>query len=185
MRPGYKVFLDANVLANIAVCDLLLRLAEKPRQFKPMWSEKVLEEVYKVHTERLSWPQELAESFQKEVRSAFPNAICSDYQHLEPHMTNDPKDHHVLAAAIHSGASHLLTFNLKDFPPASIEPWTILVEHPQEYLLNLYKTNPLQVVSRIASISSRRGTELEIEILRLGDALPLFASRLLDDLKLG
>ncbi len=31
MRADYRVFLDACVLANHGVCDLLLRLSERPR----------------------------------------------------------------------------------------------------------------------------------------------------------
>lgn len=33
MQADFKIVLDACVLANIAVCDLFLRLAEKPRLF--------------------------------------------------------------------------------------------------------------------------------------------------------
>ena len=42
MQADFKVFLDACVLANIATCDLLLRLAERPRQYMPLWSDGVL-----------------------------------------------------------------------------------------------------------------------------------------------
>lgn len=49
MKADFKVLLDACVLANNAVCDLLLRLAEKPRQFLPLWSGEILPEVRRVH----------------------------------------------------------------------------------------------------------------------------------------
>jgi hypothetical protein len=32
MKADYRVLLDACVLANFGVCDLLLRLSERPRQ---------------------------------------------------------------------------------------------------------------------------------------------------------
>jgi hypothetical protein len=35
MRADFKVVLDACVLANFGVCDLLLRLAERPRLYLP------------------------------------------------------------------------------------------------------------------------------------------------------
>jgi predicted nucleic acid-binding protein len=185
MKSDYKIFLDACVLANISVCDLLLRLAEKPRLYVPAWSEKVLNEVFRVHTERLKWPKALAESFQHEIRAAFPEAMTNGFEYLETQITNNPKDRHVLAAAIHGGASHIVTFNLKDFPRDSTESWSILVEHPQQYLLTLYDIDSAQVVSRIAAIAARRDTDPETELLRLGRVLPRFSSRLLDDLQLG
>jgi len=46
MIADYKILLDANVLANYAVCNLYLRLAEKPRLFLPKWSPDILDEVY-------------------------------------------------------------------------------------------------------------------------------------------
>jgi hypothetical protein len=42
MRADFKVVLDACVLANFGVCDLLLRLAERPRLYLPRWSEELL-----------------------------------------------------------------------------------------------------------------------------------------------
>lgn len=40
MRADFKVVLDACVLANHGVCNLLLKLAEKPRLYRPCWSEE-------------------------------------------------------------------------------------------------------------------------------------------------
>ena len=45
MIADYKILLDANVLANYAVCNLYLRLAEKPRLFLPKWTPYIPEEV--------------------------------------------------------------------------------------------------------------------------------------------
>jgi hypothetical protein len=55
VRGDFRVYLDACVLANIAVCDLLLRLAERPRQYLPKWSDEVLAETRRTQ-ERLGWP---------------------------------------------------------------------------------------------------------------------------------
>jgi hypothetical protein len=53
------------------------------------------------------------------METAFHDARVTGYQHLEDSLTCDEKDRHVLAAAIHCGATDLVTFNLKDFPPDS------------------------------------------------------------------
>lgn len=185
MKADFKVFLDACVLANYGVCDLLLRLAERPRQFLPVWSEAVLVEVYGVHTGKLGWPDELATSFGHELRAHFPEAMSAGYEHLLPAVTNDPKDRHVLAAAAHAGAPMILTFNLKDFRADALAPWGIEARHPQDYLLTLYEMDDVQVVSRIAAIAAKRGQDQEDILIHLGKSLPKFASRLLDDLNLG
>lgn len=185
MKADFRVFIDACVLANYAVCDLLLRLAERPRQYLPVWSEAVLEEVYRTHTEKLGWPEHLAVYFGEELRNHFPEALSSDYEHLLPAVTNDPKDRHVLAAAAHAGAEVILTFNLRDFPEEALAPWGIDAKHPQDYLLTLYEIDKSQVVARISEIAAKRGEDMEDTLMRLGAALPLFASRLLDDLDLG
>lgn len=39
---NYRVVLDACVLANHGVCDLFLRLAERPRLYSPQWSQRIL-----------------------------------------------------------------------------------------------------------------------------------------------
>ena len=184
MKADFRVFIDACVLANYAVCDLLLRLAERPRQYVPVWSETVLEEVYRTHTEKLDWPVELATSFGEALRTHFPEALATDYEHLLPAVMNDPKDRHVLAAAAHSGAEVILTFNLKDFPDEALEPWGIEAKHPQGYLQTLYEIDDVQVVARIAEIAAKRGEDMEDVLVRLGVALPTFSSRLLDDLNL-
>lgn len=184
MKANSKVFLDSCVLANIGVCDLLLRLAEHPRQFLPIWSERVLDEVFHTHTGKLNWPEDLAASFRQALLDHFPEAISSDYEHLIPAMTNQEKDRHVLAAAVHASAEVILTFNLKDFPPHALAPWSIRVLHPQDYLQMLYETDDVEVISRITAIATRRGEDPQDVLVRLGRALPTFARRLLDDLSL-
>jgi len=185
MRADFKVCLDACVLANFGVADLLLKLAERPRQYLPVWSEEILAEVYRTQTDKLGWPVELATTFGSELRKHFPEAIVSGYDHLLAAVTNDPKDRHVVAAAIHAGADVILTFNLKDFPAEALVPWGIEATHPQDYLLILYEMDNLQVVSRIGAIAAERGRAQEDVLLHLGKSLPAFASRLLDDLNLG
>lgn len=184
MKADARAFMDACVLANFGVCDLLLRLAEKPRLFLPFWSNEVLDEVYRVHVQKLHWKKEIADSFQSEIRRAFPEATVEEYEHLTPDLTNDKKDRHVLAAAIRSGSSLILTFNVKDFPKKSLKPWSIDVSHPQDFLLNLYEMESAQVVIRIAAIAARRKLE-PLEVLRrLGKVLPKFSSKLIEDLNL-
>lgn len=91
---------------------------------------------------KLHWPPHLIESFEAALRSTFPEALVSGYEHLVPAATNDPKDQHVLAAAIHADAEVILTFNLRDFPDEALAPWRIEAMHPQDYLLTHYEEQP-------------------------------------------
>ena len=184
LKADFDVFVDACVLADIAVCDVLLRLAERPRQYRPLWSDEVLAETRRTQ-ETLGWPAHLVDSFEDRLRVVFPESLVSGYEHVLPAVTNDPKDRHVLAAAVHAGAPVILTFNLRHFAEESLKPWGIAARHPQDYLLTLYEMDPLQVVSRISEIAAKRRQDEQDVLLRLGRALPDFAARLLDDLDLG
>jgi len=53
------------------------------------------------------------------MRRAFPDAEVRGYENLAETMTCDPKDRHVLAAAVRSDAAVLVTFNIGDFPDTS------------------------------------------------------------------
>jgi len=44
VKADYRISMDACVLANFGVCDLLLRLSERPRLIVPHWSADVLAE---------------------------------------------------------------------------------------------------------------------------------------------
>ena len=65
MRADFDVLIDACVLANHGVCDLLLSLAERPRLFVPHWTAKILREVERTHREKLGWPANLVDLFQR------------------------------------------------------------------------------------------------------------------------
>ncbi len=115
---------------------------------------------------------------------SFPDSVVDDYTHLVPVLTNDEKDRHVLGATIRSGASVIVTFNLKDFPAGALQPWGIEACHPQDYLLTLYSMSPEIVLLKLNEMARRRNKELIDLILLLGKALPSFSSHLIEDLAL-
>lgn len=184
MRADFKVVLDACVLANFGVANLLLILAEKPRLYLPLWSDEILAETRRTQVGKLGWEERLADSFQAQLRSQFPESLVSGYQHLVGDCVNAHKDRHVLACAIHSRAELVLTFNLKDFKEEALAPWQITAVHPQNYLLTLFELEPLLVMHQLGAISQKRGVAVEDHLIDLGRFLPAFASRLLEDLEL-
>jgi predicted nucleic acid-binding protein len=182
VTADFAVVLDACVLANSRVCDLFLRLAEQPRLYRPHWSEEILAEVKSTHVRKLKWPAKIAASWQQKVRESFPEASVSGYQPLVSKLQNHQKDRHVLAAAIRIHAPLIVTFNLKDFPAAALEPWGIKAAHPEEYLLALYEMHPAVVMGKISAISKRHDQDLEKTILKLGRSLQLLAGKILEDM---
>lgn len=184
MQADFKVMLDACVLANVGVCDLFLRLAEPPRLYLPLWSADILKEVHRTQTSRFIWPKDLADHWHREVTRSFPEAEVKGYEKLTPLMTNHEKDRHVLSAAVRGGADLIVTFNLKDFAEADLEPWDLSAVHPEDYLLTLHSMNPSVVVGKLAAIARDSGRDLQDELLHLGKSVPAFASRMLESLGL-
>jgi predicted nucleic acid-binding protein len=117
------VVLDACVLANFSLCDTLLRLAEHPRLYEPKWSEEVIRETTRTLEMKLGWPRSLTVHLETELRAHFSEAWISGYEPLISRMTNDEKDRHVAAAAVHGEAPIIVTFNLRHFRPEHLEPW--------------------------------------------------------------
>jgi len=57
-------------------------------------------------------------------------------------MTNDPKDRHVLAAAIRGGAHAIITDNTRHFPAESLQPYGIEVQTTDDFLRSQYNLGP-------------------------------------------
>ncbi len=72
MRADFDVLIDACVLANHGVCDLLLSLAERPRLFVPHWTAKILSEVKRTHLEKLGGLHTWQNFFKKKSQPHFP-----------------------------------------------------------------------------------------------------------------
>lgn len=173
-RPPIVV-LDACVLANQTVADLLLRLAEDPPLILPRWTEEILGEVRRTHR-KLAWPDALAESWQGDVTACFPEASFSAPARLTARLRNQAKDRHVLGTAIVSEAGTIVTFNLRDFPAPALSPWGIQAKHPDAFVLELMRRRPIEMLTKAEGMARRHGIAKTLEKLRRD--LPTFASAL-------
>jgi hypothetical protein len=95
---------------------------------------------------------------------------------------NDPKDRHVLAAAIRARCEVIVTFNLKDFPAEALADWNVEVQHPSKFLANLYSLNGGLVVQRLNQIGANLKKSVPEVLEGLADFAPAFALQVANDL---
>ena len=99
---------DACVLFSATLRDTLLRAAAI-RLCEPYLTDTILEEVSRNVVRRGRMSEERAAHLVEAMRSAFPQALVTGFEHLVDQMTNDPKDRQVLAAAARRARSGNLT----------------------------------------------------------------------------
>jgi hypothetical protein len=72
--------------------------------------------------------------------------VEAEYQALIPHLRlPDADDRHVLAAAIHTHARVIVTYNLRDFPADTLAPYGIEAQHPDAFVVQLLEQAPDRV----------------------------------------
>jgi len=184
MRADFAVILDANILAESAISDLFLRLAEEPMLVSLRWTEEIWEETRRTLVAKLGWRDESADSRITAAKATFPEAMISDYETFIERCTNDPKDRHIVAAAIRAKVETIVTMNVKHFRPVDLAPWGITASHPGDYLKVLYDLDEGVVVSVLHQMAYIRSRSLTEMLSRLSAAVPTFTTHVASDLGL-
>ncbi len=144
-----KVVCDANVLYSAALRDLLMELAVGD-VFEPRWTEEihgewmrnVLQNNPNLTLEQLARTKNL-------MNASIKNCVVTGYEPIIPELElPDPGDRHVLAAAIHSRANFIVTFNLRDFPADNLRQYNIEPLHPDEFILRLAQPSTWQMYAK-------------------------------------
>jgi predicted nucleic acid-binding protein len=129
--------------------------------FRAKWSHRILDELKKSllekdrsHAEKLGQPAKLNhERFDRLIdlmNNAVRDCLVTGYEDIEKSLSlPDPKDNHVLAAAIRAGADAIITWNLKDFPTHMISKFDIEVQTPDEFVNNLFDLNMDEVIDAV------------------------------------
>ena len=173
------VLADANVLYSAPIRDLLMEIATR-RGIQLHWTDIIQDE----------WARALAKNrpdlepgaiarTRAKMAEALPDARVVGFEGLIDGLNlPDPKDRHVLAAAIAAGASIILTFNMADFPPQGRDAGPVAV-HPDNFLRLLALAAPAVVLAAAHEIMQRRKSEAPHYVETLAKAgLPRFAEEL-------
>lgn len=176
MKSDYPAMLDACVLLPMPLADTLLRMAETPRLYLPRWSNDVLHEVSRNLVEKLGKTKEQAQRREDALRNHFPEAMVSGYESLVPAMENDAKDRHILAACVTSGTKLIITYNRRDFPDRSLDPFGVKCSGPSTFLTDLYDLDPGIVAQKLTEQAQAIGLSIEELLLRLKINVPAFVS---------
>jgi hypothetical protein len=136
----YTAFADACSLVGVLKRNLLLTLAEA-EFFRLRWSKEVLEEaeraIASIFAEKGN-PDPAAQAAIQRARmeEAFPEATVSDFDKFLPAAAGlpDPKDAHVIAAALKTQAATIITDNLKHFPIDVLGPLNLETRSTDAFL---------------------------------------------------
>lgn len=174
---SFPAFFDTNVLYGALLNDLVLEMADRGL-FRPLWSADVLEELRR-NLVRAVEDVALVEKRIATMEQFFPDAMVTGYGDLVATMTNDPKDRHVLAAAVRARAEVLVTFNLRHFPQDSVAPFDVEIVHPDDFLLDqldLYHGATLRSINQLVDNYQSPAMTVEDFLLALTRAgVPKFA----------
>lgn len=152
----YTALLDACVLYPAPLRDLLLTLADHglyharwTRQIQDEWVRNLLANRSDLNPTGLARTCEL-------MNTAIPDCLVENYQMFVAGLSlPDPDDRHVLAAAIVGHADAIVTFNLKDFPAASLSAYHIDAVHPDDFVSNQLELHAVKGLIAIKTLRAR------------------------------
>lgn len=153
---NYTALLDANVLYPAPIRDLLLQLAITDL-YKAKWSADIHREwiesllANEPHRDRAA-----LERTRDLMDASTRDCLVTGHESLIPSLNlPDPKDRHVLAAAIAGRCDAIVTCNIKDFPEPVLSEFGLDLKHPDEFLSDHLKLSQGLFCSCIRKIRRR------------------------------
>ncbi len=163
---------DACVLYPSPLRDLLIRLAIE-ELVVARWSDAILDEVFRnLRKDRPDLDPARLDVTRRRMNDAVLDAVAPPNPGTLARVGTlpDPDDAHVVATALDASASLIVTFNLRDFPSAALEPLGIVAVHPDRFATDLLEEDPESVLAVLcAQAADLRNPPRSI--LDVGDAL--------------
>ncbi|MES2262571.1 MAG: PIN domain-containing protein [Pseudomonadota bacterium] len=152
MSSHFTVVYDACVLYPAPLRDLLMHLALSDL-YRARWSDMIHDEwTRNVLASRPDLNHGQLNRTRQLMNAHVRDSLVTGFEYLIPSISlPDPDDRHVAAAAIHSGASLIVTFNLKDFPQAALKPYNLAAQHPDDFMVDLLDLHITGVLEAVAS----------------------------------
>lgn len=166
----FKCVLDTNVIYPIEIWDILFWFAHYDL-YTPKWSAHIFDEWKDVMIRNQVSVEEAEKRIQR-AHIAFPDALVKNYSGLIDSLElPDPKDKHVLAAAIKTNANVIVTDNTKDFPKEYLASFGLTAKKADDFLTDIIDLNPDQAVKAFKElVLYRRNPDLDefqvLDILR-------------------
>ena len=141
---------DACVLYPAPLRDLLMHLA-LTGLFQARWTEKIHEEwMRNLRRDRPELSAEKLERVRRLMDAHAEDCLVTGYEGLIGSLAlPDPNDRHVLAAAIQAKARTVVTYNLSDFPAASLAQHGTKAQHPDAFILGLLEMDREKVLQAV------------------------------------
>ncbi len=158
--------LDTNVIYPIEIRDLLFWFAHYDL-YTPKWSEHIFDEWRDVMKRKGIADKEAIKRVNN-ANLAFPDARVNNYIGLISGLElPDPKDCHVLAAAIKTNANIIVTNNIKDFPKDYLSSYGLSAKTADDFLTDIIDLNPSEATKAFKEmVLNRRNPDLdEFELL--------------------
>lgn len=149
-------FLDASVLYPATLRSVLMYIAAADA-FRALWSDAVNHEwMVALARDRPDLSPSAIARVRALMEAHVAHAVVSGYEEIIPTLSlPDPDDRHVLAAAIHGGASVIVTANVKDFPAEALAPYKIVAQEPDAFVHGLLEAQPQSGVAAFAADRAR------------------------------
>ena len=151
----FAVVLDANVLYGIEITDLLATMATR-RLFRPHWSPQILAEVSRNLVRRHDLDLVSINRRLAYMNHALPGAQVDVPEDVTRAMPVNDKDRHVLALAVHVGASTIVTENLRDFPDELCSPYDVEAVSADAFVLHQIHLDIDGVLASVDDMAARR-----------------------------
>jgi hypothetical protein len=147
---SFSAVFDACVLYPAPLRDLLMQLALTDL-FRAKWTERIHDEwTRNLLCKRPDLTPGQLQRTRELMNTAVRDCLVTGYEYLIDSLTlPDADDRHVLAAAMCSGCSVIVTFNLKDFPHDTLDAYDIEAQHPDEFVADLIDLDPSLVLAAV------------------------------------